>query len=134
MTGVQTCALPICAYLASYRDRSGAFLNGSNAYRLKVPSGVPAANFWSVTVYSNQTRSMIRNKQGKISLGSTDDLKVNDDGSIDLYFGPKRPEGSGSNWVQTNPNEGWFVLFRFFGPERQYYDKTWKLPDFEKIK
>ena len=48
----------------------------------------------------------------------TPDLKVNDDGSMDLYFGPKRPEGSGSNWVQTNPNKGWFVLFRFFGPER----------------
>jgi hypothetical protein len=35
--------------------------------------------------------------------------------------------------VQTNPNEGWFVLFRFSGPEREYSDKTWKLPDFEKI-
>ena len=30
--------------------------------------------------------------------------------------------------------DGWFVLFRFYGPEREYYDKSWKLPDFEKIK
>jgi hypothetical protein len=121
------------AYLASYRDGSAAFLNGSNNYRLKVPANVPIANFWSVTVYDNQTRSMIVNDEARVSRGSPDELAVNDDGSIDLYFGPMRPEGSGSNWVQTNPNEGWFVLFRFFGPEREYYDKSWKLPDFQKI-
>jgi hypothetical protein len=78
---------------------------------------------------------MIVNDEGRVSLGSTDSLEVNDDGTVDLYFGPQRPAGGPeSNWVQTNPDEGWFVLFRFFGPERSYYDKTWKLPDFEKVK
>ena len=43
------------------------------------------------------------------------------------------PSGSDTNWVQTIPDEGWFVLFRFYGPERGFYDKTWKLPDFEKV-
>jgi len=94
---------------------------------------VPAANFWSVTVYSNQSRSMIRNAQGRVSRGSTDALDINEDGSIDLDFGPQPPEASDANWVETNPNAGWFVLFRFFGPEREYYDKTWKLPDFERV-
>ncbi len=123
------------AYLANYHDSSREFLNGSHSYRLRVPTNVPAANFWSVTVYSNQTRSMIVNDEGRVSRGSPDALDVNDDGSVDLYFGPKPPEaGPESNWVQTNPNEGWFVLFRFFGPEREYYDRSWKLPDFEKIK
>ena len=121
------------AYLASYSDSSGLFLDGSNSYRLKVPANVPAANFWSVTVYSNRTRSMILNAQGRASRGSTDALHVNEDGTIDLYFGPQPPADSDVNWVQTNPAEGWFVLFRFFGPEREYYDKAWKLPDFAKI-
>ena len=44
------------------------------------------------------------------------------------------PKASDANWLGTNPNEGWFVLFRFFGPERKYYDKSWKLPEFDKIK
>ncbi len=121
-------------YLANYHDSSREFLNGSHSYRLKVPANVPAANFWSVTVYSNQTRSMIVNDEGRVSRGSPDKLAVNEDGSVDLYFGPRRPEASPeSNWVQTNPDQGWFVLFRFFGPERGYYDKSWKLPDFEKV-
>ncbi len=78
---------------------------------------------------------MIRNKQGRVSLGSTDGLKANFDGTVDLYFGPQRPEGSPeSNWVQTNPGDGWFVLFRFYGPKKEFYDRSWKLPDFEKTK
>jgi hypothetical protein len=121
------------AYLADYSDSGGAFLNGSNSYRLRVPAGVPAADFWSVTVYSNQSRSMIVNDQGRVSRGSTDALDVNDDGTVDLRFGPQPPQGSDTNWVQTIPDEGWFVLFRFYGPERGFYDKTWKLPDFEKV-
>jgi hypothetical protein len=48
-----------------------------------------------------------------------------------LYEVSVSPE---SNWVQTNPSEGWFVLFRFYGPERGFYDRSWKLPDFDKIK
>ena len=123
------------AYLSSYKDNTGAYLNGSNSYHLKVPAKVPIANFWSVTVYDNEIRSMIRNEQKREARGSTDGLKVNADGTIDLYFGPVLPEGAPeSNWVQTNQGDGWFVLFRFYGPEKPYYDRSWKLPDFEKIK
>ena len=122
-------------YLANYHDSTmKIFLNGSNSYRLSVPPDVPVANFWSVTVYSNNDRSQIRNEQGRISLGSTDKLKANADGNFDLTFGPELPAGTPeSNWIQTNPDEGWFVLFRFFGPERPYYDRSFKLPLFEKI-
>ena len=123
------------AYLSSYKDNVGAFLNGSSAYRLTVPANVPIANFWSVTVYDNATRSMIRNDQQRIDRGSTDELEVNADGTVDLYFGPEIPKGgTESNWIQTNEGGGWFVLFRFYGPEKPYYDRSWKLNDFEKIK
>ena len=50
-------------------------------------------------------------------------------------FGYPTPDASPEeNWVQTNDGEGWFVLFRFYGPEKEFYDHSWKLPDFEKIK
>ena len=122
-------------YLANYHDNDRDFLNGSNNYRLHVPPNVPAANFWSVTVYDNTTRSMINNKQDRIGRGSTDDIKLNDDGSVDLYFGANLPKDAPeSNWVQTNEGDGWFVLFRFYGPKKEFYDHSWVMPDFEKIK
>lgn len=55
---------------------------------------------------------------------------TNDDGSVDLYFGPNPPNGKESNWIQTIPNKHWFAYTRFYGPlEPYYFDHTWKLGD-----
>jgi hypothetical protein len=37
------------------------------------------------------------------------------------------------NWVPTSPNGKFEVLFRFYGPEKPLFDKTWVLPDIERI-
>ena len=82
-----------------------------------------------------QTCSMIVKEQKRPGLGSSDEIKVNDDGTIDLYYRPEPPEGAPeSNWIQTNKGDGWFVRFRFYGPEKPYYYRSWKLNDFEKVK
>ena len=41
---------------------------------------------------------------------------MNADNSVDVYFGPKPPPGKESNWVQTMPRKGWFVILRLYGP------------------
>jgi hypothetical protein len=58
----------------------------------------------------------------------------NDDGSVDIYFGPKPPTGQVANWVPTMPGRGFFPWFRFYGPEKPLFEKTWKLPDLENVK
>jgi hypothetical protein len=50
---------------------------------------------------------------------------------VDLYIGPKAPEGKESNWVQTNVGEGWFPLIRTYGTQQALFDKTWKPGEFE---
>ena len=52
---------------------------------------------------------------------------------MDVYFGPKAPAGKESNWVPTNANGKFEVLFRLYGPEKPFFDKTWVLPDIEKV-
>jgi hypothetical protein len=59
--------------------------------------------------------------------------EVNADGSVDVYFGSKAPKGKENNWVKTDPDEGFFVVFRFNGPLEGYIDKTWVLNDFELV-
>jgi hypothetical protein len=59
-------------------------------------------------------------------------LQKNADGSVDIYFGPSAPAGKEANWVPTNPSGQFEVLFRLYGPEKAYADKTWKLPDIER--
>ena len=58
----------------------------------------------------------------------------NADGTVDLYFGPTAPSGKPkSNWIQTLPGKGWFSYFRLYGPTQAYFDRSWVLPDLEKI-
>jgi hypothetical protein len=43
------------------------------------------------------------------------------------------PAGKDSNWVPTSADGQFEVLFRLYGPEKPLFDKTWKLPDIEKV-
>lgn len=120
-------------YVESFKDKDGDWLDGSKNYKLHVPDDVPSIRFWSVTVYDNKTRSMTMNKQNRAAVSSLDDMVLNKDGSVDLYFGPTPPDGLENNWVNTSASEGWFVWFRFYGTKKPFFDKTWQLPDFEKL-
>jgi hypothetical protein len=92
------------------------------------------AQFWSVTVYDNETRCFV-DTGVQPDRSSRNDIVKNDDGSVDLYFGPSAPIGKpASNWIQTLPGKGWFSYFRLYGPTQAYFDRSWVLPDIEPLK
>lgn len=96
---------------------------------------MPVRDFWSVIAYSKDTKAFIYNQQDIVGLSSYDkpNLQVNADGSVDIYFGETPPEGLESNWIPT-AGEDFFMLFRFYGPEQAFFDKSFKLPDVEKTR
>ena len=49
----------------------------------------------------------------------------------DVYFALAAPAGKEANWITTASGKPWFALFRFYGPEKPLFAKTWKLPDIE---
>ena len=120
-------------YLASYTDKDGEWLDGAKSYTLHIPANPPAKQFWSIAVYSWDTRTLIDNEQKRAAQSSRQDLIKNADGSIDLYYGPKPPKGKEKNWVQTIPGQGWWVYLRFYAPTQAYFDKSWSMGDFEKM-
>jgi hypothetical protein len=123
------------AYLGSYYDADGDALLGGNNYRLHIGPNPPAANFWSVTVYDIENRLIIRNDMERSDRSSrTEGLINNADGSVDLYFGPKAPQGKEANWIQTNAGQSFFVYLRLYGPEQAYFDQTFPMSKIEKIK
>src|SRR5262245_3671772 len=119
-------------YLWTYRDTSGAFLDGAKTYRLRVLPNIPAKNFWSVVVYDSLSRSELQNGQPLPSVSSYTKPKLNADGTIDIIFGPDAPN-DGGNWIRTVPGRGWFPIFRFYSPTEAYFDKTWVLNDIEPL-
>ena len=57
-------------YPVTARDADGDFLDGGKSYRLHLPANIPAANFWSATVYEALTASGLDNGQPLPSLNS----------------------------------------------------------------
>jgi hypothetical protein len=122
---------PSSAYLGAYKDKTGKWLDGGSSYRLRVPPNPPIKMFWSVTLYDVDTRALILNDQKIADRSSRMDLLRNEDGSVDIYCGPKAPAGFEKNWIPTVPGKNWFAYFRFYEPTEAYFNRSWPLPDFE---
>ena len=120
-------------YLFVTRDKAGDALDGSATYRLTVPPNPPVKQYWSVTLYDFATHALIRDVQWPSRSSQTPGLQTKSDGSVDIFLGPKAPNGQDSNWVPTMPGGRFEALFRFYGPEQPLFDKTWVLPDIDRL-
>jgi hypothetical protein len=119
-------------YMIAFTDSEGRNLTGANTYTLRLPPNIPAANFWSVTLYEAENGSGLANGQPFPSLGSRDKPVLNQDGSTDIYFGPEAPEGKQANWLATVPGKGYFAILRLYGPLEAAMNKSWKPGDISK--
>jgi hypothetical protein len=120
-------------YLISIHDKEGRPYDGARLYRLTVPPNVPVEQYWSVTAYDRETHALIRNMARASRSSQIAELQKNADSSIDIYFGPQAPLGKESNWVPTDPQRGFELMFRLYAPKPAFFDKVWRLPDVEPV-
>ncbi|WMS44560.1 DUF1254 domain-containing protein [Acuticoccus sp. MNP-M23] len=119
-------------YALAYLDGEQKPLDGSKTYKLTLPPNVPVNNFWAVTLYDTQTRSQLQTGQKFPTIGSqSDGIQQNADGSYDIYFAPKPPEGKENNWLETVPGKSWFTILRMYGPLEPWIDKSWRPSEIE---
>ena len=122
-------------YGIAYVDVNKQPFDGSKTYKLHIPANPPVANFWALTVYDPQTRSMLQTSQRFPTVGSqTEGIRKNDDGSYDIYFAPKAPSGFENNWVETIPGKSWFTILRMYGPLKSWLARTWRPGEIELVK
>lgn len=121
-------------YLMTIKDDKGQILDGSKLYQLHLPPNVPVKLYWSVTAYDRETHALIKNMKYFSRASTTPGLQKNSDGSVDIYFGAKAPASKESNWVPTDPKGKFELLARFYGPEKGFFDKTWKMGDVTEVK
>ncbi len=120
------------AYMMTAKDGAGSGLDATKTYKINVPANPPMKDFWSIIAYGTESRTFINSP--KFTVSSNDEgVKVNDDGSIDLYLGPKPVTGFEANTVITNPDEDAFLMFRFYGATPQLWERKWQLGDPELV-
>ena len=126
-------------YLFASMDANKQYFDGAKTYKVTLPKDIPEANFWSFTLYDNQTRSMLATPQRHPRAGSqsypSPAAEASADGSTTVYFGPTQPSGvKRGNWIQTDPQKGFFVILRLYSPLEPFFDKSWRVGEVEPVK
>jgi hypothetical protein len=96
------------------------------------------SEFWSFTLYDNMTRSMLDTPQRFPRAGSqsypSPAAEASADGSTTVYFSPTQPEGvKRGNWIQTDPQKGWFIILRLYSPLEPFFAKEWRPSEIELV-
>ncbi len=125
-------------YLMGFLDAEGTPFDGAETYKVILPKDIPAAAFWSFTLYDNQTRSMLQTPQRFPRAGSqsypSPAAATSADGSTTIYFSPEQPDGvERGNWIQTDPNKGWFTILRLYSPLETFFTKQWRAGEIERV-
>lgn len=126
-------------YLWTMLDAQDNYFDGAKTYKVTLPKDIPAAKFWSFTLYDTMTRSMLDTPQRYPRAGSqsfpSPAAEPNADGSTTVYFGPIQPDGvKRGNWIQTMPGKGFFPCLRLYSPLEPFFAKTWKPGEVELVK
>jgi len=119
-------------YLISIKDKDGNAFDGSKTYKVAVPPNAPVKQYWSLTAYDRELHTLIKGVNRASRSSQIPELQKNPDGSIDLYLGPKAPDGKDANWIPTDPNRKFELMFRAYAPTEALFKKQWILPDVEK--
>lgn len=116
------------------RDSDGNELEGDEFYKLHLPSKIPVKEFWSVLVFNAQSHLLIKNEMPWPSVNAIQkELVIFEDGSIEIYFGPKAPVDKKINWIQTIPKQKWYMVLNLYEPLEPWFDETWKPGNIEKL-
>lgn len=87
-----------------------------------------------MTAYNVIDGTMPETPQRIPSINAYSKVAANADGSVDLYFGARKPaDAPQSNWIQVSEGRDFLVALRLYGTEVEFYDQTWKPDDIVKI-
>ncbi len=116
-------------FMSTYLDGSGKRLDGANRYLLHFDAGAlpPTDGFWSLSLYDGQQK-FVPNAKSRFNLGSTDRLKTNADGSLDIVIAADPPAGDlEGNWLPA-PKAPFNLILRVYWPKQAVIDGHWNPP------
>ena len=116
-------------YPLNLADDSGKPLEGTSRYTLHFEKGAmpPADAFWSVTLYDSDG-FQVANRLNRFAVSSWMPLKLNADGSLDLYFQNESPGADkDANWLPA-PKGEFNLTLRLYAPKSEALTGKWNPP------
>ncbi len=119
-------------YPTSEMDADGSAYSGASKYVMHFAKGEtpPADGFWSITMY-NADYFFVANDLNKYTVSPRNDLKYNEDGSLDIYIQKDSPgKDKEANWLPAPPDK-FILMMRLYWPKEKdpsIIDGTWKPP------
>ncbi len=124
-------------YPTSEVDGDGSPYSGANKYVMHFAKGQtpPADGFWSLTMY-NADYFFVANDLNKYTVSPRNDLKYNEDGSLDVYIQYESPgKEKEANWLPA-PKDKFVLMMRLYWPKEKdpsIIDGSWEPPAAQKV-
>ncbi|MCA0245857.1 MAG: DUF1254 domain-containing protein [Proteobacteria bacterium] len=124
-------------YPTSLKGADGEAYSGANKYTIRFPKGrlPPTKGFWSITMY-NADYFFVDNPINRYSISPRQNLKVNADGSTDIYIQNQSPGADKeSNWLPA-PTGKFILMLRMYWPTEtppSLLDGSWTMPPAKKV-
>lgn len=127
--------VPADAFYPMARNESdGNPLNGANKYVIHFDKGqTPPVNaFWSLTAYTAK-QTFVDNPLNRYTVGDRDKLKLNPDGSLDIYLQHDSPgKDKESNWLPVDAGS-FNIAMRMYWPKDTALNGAWTPPPIKKV-
>ncbi|MET4046823.1 MULTISPECIES: DUF1214 domain-containing protein [unclassified Rhodococcus (in: high G+C Gram-positive bacteria)] len=121
----------VTAYPSTQVDSGGEPLTGTKTYNLHFePGQLPPYGdwgWWSLTAYS-ASGQLFDNELDRYAIDDSQDLTLNDDGSLDLWISATNPgRGRERNWLPVRP-ENFGITLRIYFPHVSVNTHDWMPP------
>jgi hypothetical protein len=134
-SGLEANQVEDAIYPSAFCDANGVPFSSERRYVLhfreeQIP---PVRAFWSLTLYDDR-QLLAANPLNRYAIGDRDHLRVNSDGSMDIYIQRTSPgRDKESNWLPT-PASGSFTLnLRLYWPSAKARNGTWSPPPVQPV-
>jgi hypothetical protein len=121
-------------YPLNLGDEAGRPLDGANTYTITFEKGAapPVGTFWSITLYDPEGYQ-VANSLNRFALSSWMPLKLNQDGSLTLYFQNESPGADTEvNWLPA-PKGPFNLTMRLYAPKSEALTGAWTPPSVKRI-
>jgi hypothetical protein len=123
--------------LVAMWDASGRYFDGGKSYCLTLPSDIPAGSHSCFTIYDSPAAAVLADRRATRTRSKsrvTADASASLDGATRIYVGPTPPAlHPNVNWIQTDPDTGWFAILRMYHPLPAFFEKTWRPSEITEI-